>query len=95
MRFEFSEGKTYEAIPTLRGARRRLIVCVGRVGCRVSFAWAEDLTVEKAQVFDADREIVKACRPDGEYVISSATPLDTHAGVVLMDLIRNKREVCA
>lgn len=94
MRFEFSEGKTYEAIPTLRGARHRLIACVGRVGSRIQFAWAEDLSVERAQVFDADREIVKACRPDGDYIVSAATPVDAQAGLVLMDLIGNRREVC-
>ena len=94
MRYEFAAGEAYQAIPTLRGARRRIVACVGREGARVHFTWADDLTVEQTQVFDADREIVKACRPDGVYVISSATPIDIRAGVALMDLIRN-REVCA
>ena len=90
MCFRFVEGRAYEAIPALVGAKRRLVVCAGRSGQRVQLAWADDLTIEASHVYDMGREIVQATRPDGVYTISAAVPIDTAAAAVVLDLVLSR-----
>ena len=82
----FVKGRAYEAIPALEGARRRMVVCVGRNGRRIQLAWIGDLTVEDAKMCEA-REIVQPKRPDGVYTVSSAAPLDIQTAAHVIDLI--------
>ena len=89
---QFVEGKAYEAIPALEGAKRRMVVCLGRDGRRIQLAWTEDLSVEDTQMYFG-REIVKSCRPDGVYVVSSAVPLDIQVAAPILDLMRRREAV--
>jgi len=88
----FVKGRAYEAIPALEGARRRMVVCVGRNGRRIQLAWIGDLTVEDAQMCEA-REIVQPKRPDGVYTVSSAAPLDIQTAAPILDLVRRREAV--
>lgn len=86
---QFAEGVAYEAIPAIEGARRRLVVCIGRDESTVQLSWADDLTTDHIQVC-AGRETVKPIRPDGVYFISSAVPLDVNAAAPIIDLLRKE-----
>ena len=89
---QFVKGMAYEAIPALKGAKRRLVVCVGRDGSRVQLAWTNDLTVEDTQMC-VDREIVQSRRPDCVYVVSSAVPLDIQVAAPILDLVCRREAV--
>jgi hypothetical protein len=90
--YQFVEGTAYEAIPALQGARRRMVVCVGRDERRIQFAWVDDFTVEDKQMC-LGREIVQSRRPDGVYTVSSAVPLDIKVAAPILDLVRRREAV--
>ena len=92
MAYRFVEGKAYEAIPAIQGAKRRLVVCAGRDENRIQLAWVKDLTVEDA-LMCSGREIVKSSRPDGDYVVSSAVPLDIKVAAPILELLRDREVV--
>lgn len=89
---EFVKGKAYKAIPTLQGAKSRLVVCLGRDAKQIQLAWADDLTVEHKEMFEG-REIVQSKRPDGIFIVSSAAPLDVDAAAPIIDLLRRREAV--
>lgn len=82
----FVEGRTYQAIPALEGAKRRLVVCVGRDKGQVVFSWADNLTVEHTEMC-VGREIMKSNRPEGVYVVSSAVPVNLESAAPVIDLL--------
>lgn len=88
MQYQFIEGKTYEAIPTLEGAKRRMVACVGRVEGRIQLAWMDDLSTEEAEMC-MDREILRPVRSDGMYFVSSAVPLEIKSAAIIFELLRN------
>ena len=90
--YKFVEGRTYEAVPTLLGAKHRLCVCTGRDGGRVTFAWIHDLSVEQVESFDG-REFARMTLPDGMYTVSSVAPLNTKAAAPVLELLREREAV--
>ena len=88
MPYQFIEGKTYEAIPMLKGAKRRLVACVGRDGGRVNLAWVDDVSTEETEACTG-REILRPVRPDGMYFISAAAPLEIKSAAIVVELLRN------
>ena len=93
--FEFAVGRAYQAVPALVGARRKLVVCVGRNGRTVQLVWVEDLTIETSRAYDYGREMIRASRTDGVYVISAACPVDTTAAAEVMSCLGERKAVSA
>ena len=90
--YKFVEGRAYEAVPALLGAKHRLCVCTGREGGRVMFAWIHDLSIGQVESFDG-REFARMTLPDGMYTISSVAPLNTKAAASVLDLLRRREAV--
>ena len=93
--YTFAVGRAYPAVPALVGARRHLVVCVGRKGRTVQLVWAGDLTIEESQAYDYGREMIRASRPDGVFTISAACPLDTEAASEVMACLGSRKAVSA
>lgn len=93
--YMFAVGRAYVAVPALQGARRFLVVCVGRKGRTVQLVWADDLTLEESQAYDYGREMIRASRPDGVFTISAACPVDTTAASEVMACFGDRKAVSA
>ena len=92
MAYKFVEGAAYAAIPALEGAKRHMVVCTGRKGGRITFAWVNNVSVESVEAC-AGREIVRSTRPDGVYVVSAAAPVDIEAAAPVLELLREREAV--
>ncbi len=89
----FTVGRAYPAVPALVGARRHLVVCVGRRGRKVQLCWVEDLSLEESRAFDYGREMIRAQRPDGIFTISAACPVDTEAAADVIACLDARKAV--
>ena len=92
MAYEFVEGAAYAAIPAITGAKRHMVVCSGRKGGRITFAWIDNISVESLEAYDG-REIVRSKRPDGVYTVSAAAPVDVEAAAPVLELLRDRKAV--
>ena len=86
---QFKVGEAYSAVPALEGAKRRLVVVIGREGCHIQLAWCDALTVGLVKAFDFGREFVQVRRPDGVYSVSAACRVDAVTASEVLELIRN------
>lgn len=88
----FKIGAAYSAVPALEGARRRMIVVIGRDedAGRIQFVWAEDLSIEKVETFDLGREVLRTERPDGVYMVSSACEVDAANAATVLEMLNQK-----
>lgn len=89
----FAIGRAYVAVPALEGAKRHLVVCVGRKGRVVQLVWAEDLSIEASKVYDYGREMIRASRPDGVFTISAACPVDTESAADVIACFQGRKAV--
>ena len=89
---QFKVGAAYSAVPALEGAKKRLVVVIGRSECRIQLAWTDDLSDEDTQMC-VGREIVRSTRPDGVYVVSAAVPLDIQVAAPILDIVRRREAV--
>lgn len=93
---QFKVGEAYSAVPALEGAKKRLVVVIGRSGCHVQLAWCDDLSVGEVDGFEFGREFVQVRRPDGLYSVSAACRVDAANASEVLEFIRNgfeKQEV--
>ncbi len=86
MKFEI--GATYCAVPALEGARRRMVVVIGRSGNHIQLAWCDDLSVGEVAALDFGREFMQVSRPDGVYSVSAACRVDAADASEVMELVR-------
>ena len=88
MSMTFKVGSCYPAVPALEGARRRMVVVIGRSDeGRVQIAWVDDLSTETVKAI-YDREFVEASRPDGVYTISAACELGAADAADVFSMLR-------
>lgn len=91
---QFKIGEAYSAVPALDGARKRLVVVIGRSDRHIQLAWCDDLSVGEICAFDFGREYVKVSRPDGVYCISAACRIEAADAADVLEFIRpDKQEV--
>ena len=77
---QFKVGEAYSAVPALDGAKKRIVVVIGRSGCHIQLAWCDDLSVGEVSAFDFGREFAQTRRPDGVYSVSAACRVDATGG---------------
>lgn len=93
---QFKIGEAYSAVPALEGAKKRLVVVIGRSGRYIQLAWCDDLSVGEVNSFDYGREFVQVPRPDGMYSVSAACQVDASNAAEVLEFIRSgfeKQEV--
>ena len=97
MATKFTVGTAYAAVPALEGARKHMCVVIGRQGRAIQLAWVNDLSTERVMDSFFDRELLAVTRPDGDYTISSACPIDAVNAAEIMSMIqgdlRSNREM--
>ena len=85
----FNVGTAYAAVPTFEGARKHMAVVIGRQGQAVQLAWINDLSTERVAATFFGREMMMVKRPDGEFTISAACPLDAVNAAEIMSMIKD------
>lgn len=92
MMMQFMIGAAYCAVPVLKGAKKRLVVVIGRSGCHIQLAWCDDLSVGEVDALDFGREFLQVLRPDGVYSVSAACRVDAANASEVMQLVQNGKE---
>lgn len=74
----FEVGRIYAATGVMRETSRSLVICTGRQGEEVCFAFCDGFATANARSFPGlDREFVHICGRNGHmYNVSAALPLD-------------------
>ena len=85
----FTVGSAYAATPSMQGARKHMAVVIGRQGNFIQLAWVNDLSLERVTGIYNDREVMSVRRPDGDFTLFAACPLDVANAAEILSMIRH------
>lgn len=94
----FVIGNAYFAIPALEGARKRIVVPIGRAGNCIQVAFVDELgygVCDVRALGDFDREVVQFKTADGVYTVSAASEVSSADAEIVCDILAHHKRAQA
>lgn len=86
----FIVGNAYVATPALEGARKRIVVPIGRAGNCIQVAFVDALAngvCAARSLGDFEREVVQLKTDDGVYTVSAASEVSSADAEIVRDIL--------
>lgn len=90
----FRVGNAYFATPALEGARKRIVVPIGRAGNCIQVAFVDvlaDGVCDARPLGGFDREVVQLKTADGVYTVSAASEVSSADAEIVRDILAHHK----